>query len=110
MIKRIFSLAFILIFSQSDYAQMADRILTNANVYTVNPAQPWAQAVAVQGEKILFVGTDAEAKKFADAKTDIIDCKGQFLMPGLIEGHGHIHGMGASLINLNLMKAKNVFL
>jgi hypothetical protein len=107
MIKRIFSLAFILIFSQSDYAQMADRILTNANVYTVNPAQPWAQAVAVQGEKILFVGTDAEAKKFADAKTDIIDCKGQFLMPGLIEGHGHIHGMGASLINLNLMKAKN---
>ena len=88
-------------------AQVADQILLNAKVYTVNPKQPWAEAVAVQGDKILFVGTEVEVKKFANAKTEIIDCKGQFLMPGLIEGHGHIHGMGESLINLNLMKAKN---
>ena len=107
MVKRIFLLAFISFLSKTISAQVADRILMNANVYTVNPNQPWAQAVAVQGEKILFVGSDLEAKKYADTKTELIDCKGQFLIPGLIEGHGHIHGMGASLINLNLMKAKN---
>lgn len=55
----------------------------NANVYTVNPNHPWAQAVAVQGDKIIFVGTDSEVKKYADTKTELIDCKGQFLMPGV---------------------------
>lgn len=88
-------------------AQNADKILFNAVVYTVNPNQPYAEAVVVKGDKIIFVGSNDTAKKMADDKTELIDCEGQFLMPGLIEGHGHIHGMGASLINLNLMKAKN---
>lgn len=88
-------------------AQNADKILFNAVVYTVNPKQAYAEAVAIKGDKIMFVGSNDNAKKMADGKTELIDCKGQFLMPGLIEGHGHIHGMGASLINLNLMKAKN---
>lgn len=88
-------------------AQNADKILFNAVVYTVNPNQPFAEAVVVKGDKIIFVGSNDTAKKMADDKTELIDCEGQFLMPGLIEGHGHIHGMGASLINLNLMKAKN---
>lgn len=76
MVKRIFFLACILIISKSNHAQVADRILMNANVYTVNPNHPWAQAVAVQGDKIIFVGTDSEVKKYADTKTELIDCKG----------------------------------
>jgi predicted amidohydrolase YtcJ len=104
---RIFLFALMITLGNSISAQVADQILLNAKVYTVNPKQPWAESVAVQGDKILFVGSEVEVKKFANAKTEIIDCKGQFLMPGLIEGHGHIHGMGESLINLNLMKAKN---
>ena len=47
------------------------------------------------------------SKNILGSETQVIDAKGMFLMPGLIEGHGHIHGLGASLINLNLMKAKN---
>jgi predicted amidohydrolase YtcJ len=101
--------SFVLLFTGIVFAQAqnADKILFNAVVYTVNPKQPYAEAVVVKGDKIMFVGSNDNAKEMADGKTEMIDCKGQFLMPGLIEGHGHIHGMGASLINLNLMKAKN---
>jgi len=105
--QRLFLLLFILFTNHILYAQVADRLLINAKVYTVNPKQPWAEAVAVRGNKIIFVGSRVDANKIINASTEIIDCKGQFLMPGLIEGHGHIHGMGASLINLNLMRAKN---
>ncbi|MBN8668497.1 MAG: amidohydrolase [Chitinophagales bacterium] len=85
----------------------ADLVLHHAQVYTVNPAQPTAEAVAVKDGKIIFVGSNTEAEKFIGSQTESIDCKGQFLMPGFIEGHGHIHGLGASLVSLNLMTVKN---
>lgn len=89
------------------FAQQADLIIHHANVYTVNASQPKAEAVAIKDGKILFVGSNTEALRFSGSLTEVIDAQGNFLMPGFIEGHGHIHGMGASLVNLNLMKAKN---
>ena len=86
---------------------IADLVLTNAKVYTVNKNQPNAEAVAVKNGKILFVGSNADIKKYTGDKTEVIDCKGQFVMPGFIEGHGHIHGLGSSLMSLNLMQVKN---
>ena len=88
-------------------AQPASLVIHNANVYTVNKNQPMAEAVAMKGENIVFVGSNEEVKKYLGEGTKLIDARGKFLMPGFIEGHGHIHGMGASLINLNLMKVKN---
>lgn len=85
----------------------ADLVLHNAQVYTVSKDQPNAEAVAVKNGKIIFVGSNDEVKKFTGSRTEVIDCKGQFLMPGFIEGHGHIHGLGSSLVNLNLMNVKN---
>lgn len=85
----------------------ADLVLHHANVYTVDKKKPTANAVAVQAGKIIFVGSDEGVKRFIGKKTEVIDCQGQFLMPGFIEGHGHIHGLGSSLINLNLMHAKS---
>ncbi len=85
----------------------ADLVLTNANIYTVNTSQPHADAIAIKGDSIIFVGTNEEIKKYINSSTEIIDCQGQFVMPGFIEGHGHIHGLGSSLINLNLMHAKS---
>jgi predicted amidohydrolase YtcJ len=87
--------------------QHADMVLNNAQVYTVNKDQPNAEAVAVKDGKIIFTGTNEDVKKYISDKTEVIDCKGQFVMPGFIEGHGHIHGLGSSLINLNLMNVKN---
>jgi predicted amidohydrolase YtcJ len=89
------------------HAQTASLVIQNATVYTVNRNQPAAEAVAMERDKIVYVGTNEGVKKFIGKTTELIDAKGKFLMPGIIEGHGHIHGMGASLINLNLMKAKN---
>jgi len=85
----------------------ADLVLHHAQVYTVNKQQPMAAAVAVKDGKIIFVGSNEDVEKYKGDKTEVIDARGQFVMPGFIEGHGHIHGLGASLINLNLMHVKN---
>ncbi|MFM9911025.1 MAG: amidohydrolase [Chitinophagaceae bacterium] len=93
--------------SSSSPEIVADLVLNNAQVYTVNKNQPVAEAVAIKDGKIIFVGSNADAKKHTSQKTELIDCKGKFVMPGFIEGHGHIHGLGSSLMSLNLMQAKN---
>lgn len=88
-------------------AETADLVINNAKVYTVNKAQYTAEAVAMKNGKIIFVGSNVDAKKYTGDNTEVIDAKGQFVMPGFIEGHGHIHGLGSSLMNLNLMNVKN---
>src|SRR6187401_141232 len=93
--------------SQNSPAETAELVIKNAKVYTVNKSQPGAEALAVKAGKIVFVGSNSEAKKYVGDSTEVIDAKGEFVMPGFIEGHGHIHGLGASLINLNLMNVKN---
>ena len=107
MLKRISVFIFLLIFSSILFAQDADLVIKNANIYTINKKQPQAEAIAIQHNKIIFVGSEQGAKKYIGSKTEIIDAKGKTVLPGFIEGHGHIHGMGASLIDLNLMKVKN---
>lgn len=88
-------------------AQEASLILRNARIHTMDVSKPTAEAVAMLGDRILKVGSESEVIKHQGRGTKVIDAKGSFVMPGLIEGHGHIHGMGASLIELNLMKAAN---
>lgn len=85
----------------------ADLVLQNAQVYTVTESRPYAEAIAIKEGKIIFIGTTAEVKKYTGKKTEVINCDGKFVMPGFIEGHGHIHGLGASLMSLNLMQVKN---
>jgi len=91
----------------ADTSETAELVINNAKVYTVNKNQPEAEAVAVKDGKIVFIGSNKDVKNYIGEKTEVIDAKGQFVMPGFIEGHGHIHGLGASLINLNLMNVKN---
>ena len=106
-ILTVLSVISLLIGCGTKNSNTADMVLQNGTVYTVNKDQPEAEAVAVKDGKILFVGSNEEVKKYIGSSTEVIDCKGQFVMPGFIEGHGHIHGLGESLINLNLMKVKN---
>jgi predicted amidohydrolase YtcJ len=61
----------------------------------------------VAGDRILAVGTVTEMRRYATDKTEVVDLQGAFAMPGFIEGHGHFEGLGASLINLNLMSTKS---
>lgn len=85
----------------------ADTLIINAVVYTADSANSMAEMVAIKDGKILAVGPGTEIEKWKGDNTKVIDAGGQFLMPGFIEGHGHIHGLGASLINLDLMNVKN---
>ncbi len=85
----------------------ADTILLNGQFYTVDIDQPLAEAVAIKGDRILQIGTQAEIEKLKGEQTKTIDLNGQFAMPGFIEGHGHFSGVGKSLINLNFLTSKN---
>jgi predicted amidohydrolase YtcJ len=80
----------------------ADLILTNANVYTANDRQPRAQAVAVRGERIIFVGSSTEADRFRGANTRVIDLRGKTVLPGLTDSHCHLLGIGQREMTLNL--------
>lgn len=103
----IFLLPVFLISCSSGTEPLADMVLQNGQIYTVNKSQPNAEALAIKDGIIIFTGSNADVKKYVGKNTELIDCKGQFVMPGFIEGHGHIYGLGSSLIDLNLMVAKN---
>ncbi|GJF09381.1 putative amidohydrolase [Mycolicibacterium cyprinidarum] len=67
----------------------ADFVFRNGRVYTVAGPAPWAQAVAVTGDTIAYVGDEAGAMALAGPETQVIDLNGQLLMPGFVEGHIH---------------------
>ncbi|MBI6895371.1 amidohydrolase [Pseudomonas putida] len=66
-----------------------DLILHNAKVYTAEPGQPLQQAVAVEGEKIVAVGSDQAVLRLKVDGTRTIDLGGKVLMPGLLDSHSH---------------------
>jgi len=63
----------------------ANFIITHARVFTADPANPHAEAVAVSGERITFVGTAADAENWRGPRTRLIDAGGRTLMPGFID-------------------------
>lgn len=73
----------------------------------MNPDQEEAQAVAVIGQRIIAVGSNDDVQKYVGDSTRTFDAKGQMVMPGFIEGHGHFSMMGKSLVNLNLLKSQS---
>ena len=74
----------------SDKSSTKPRLaIVNARVWTGNSARPWAEAVAVMGERISAVGSSAEIRKSLPAGAEIIDARGQFVCPGFIDSHIH---------------------
>lgn len=80
----------------SSSTQPAAYVFTNAKVYTVNEKQPWAEAVVIQGNKIVYVGDNAGASAFVGERTEQIDLKGRMVLPGFVESHIHIVMGGAT--------------
>ena len=87
--------------------EVADMVILNGNVATIDKENPTAEALAIKDGKILKVGTNDDIKKLIGEETEQIDAQGNFVMPGFIEGHGHFSGLGKSLIKLNFMKTQN---
>ena len=74
-----------------------DLIITNAQIITMNPEQPRAQAVAVTGGRIVAVGTSSEIEALQGDQTEVIDLGGGVLGPGFVEPHSHLLLMGLLL-------------
>jgi len=83
-------------------AETAETIFINGNIYTVNDKQPFAHAIAVKGDRIIFVGANADAEQFRGDKTRIVDLAGKTVTPGFTDSHCHIFGIGEREMTLNL--------
>jgi predicted amidohydrolase YtcJ len=68
----------------------ADLILTNGKIITVDPAFTIAQAIAIAGDRILAVGSDAAMAAMASPATRVVDLKGKAVIPGITDGHAHM--------------------
>lgn len=82
--------------------------LVNAQVYTVNPHFPLAEAIVIKGERIAFVGGNREAKAFIGAKTRVIDLNRRLVVPGFIDAHTHFLPGGLYLLGIDLRPAKSL--
>ena len=90
----------------SGQQQSAELVLVGGNIYTVDRARPHAQAIAVDDGRIVAIGSNQTISAYVGSDTQVIDLKGQFAMPGFIEGHAHFVGLGESMMMLNLHQAK----
>lgn len=105
----------------SEQSKPADLILANARVYTMDwddPApdgtlasgaprgerewHPDADAVVIAGGEIAFVGSTTEARKYQVESTRVVDLAGATVIPGLVDSHTHVFGLGAALDRVNL--------
>src|SRR5690242_14181389 len=89
------------------FAQDATLLITNGRVWTGNPHQPWAEAVAVAGDRILAVGNLLDVQKLAGKATRVIDAKRGMVVPGFIDSHVHFLDGGFALNAVQLRDAKS---
>ncbi|MDT4953492.1 MAG: hypothetical protein QOJ02_1630 [Acidobacteriota bacterium] len=103
---KTFALAFLIvalsIFAISPKAETADVVFKNGNIYTVNESQPHAQAIAVKAGRVIFVGSNSDAKKYEGTRTRVVDLQGRTVVPGLTDSHNHLIGVGLREMTLNL--------
>jgi predicted amidohydrolase YtcJ len=85
----------------------ADLVISNARIYTVDNARPVVSALAIRGSRVLFIGSDAEAKALVTRSTRVIDLHGATVVPGIVDAHAHLLGLGNTLRRVNLVGSKS---
>ena len=81
--------------------------VVNARVWTGDARRPWADALAVRGERIAAVGSSAEVKKLAAGTgARVVDARGQMLLPGFVDAHVHFVDGGFRLASVQLRDAR----
>ncbi len=82
----------------------ADAIYYGGDILTMTDDKPeYAQAIATKGEKIIFVGNKDKALEYKFGKTKLIDLQGKTLMPGFVDGHSHVYGVGLQAMVANVL-------
>ena len=101
--NRVFALLLIACLQSIAFAGGVDeRVLYNGKIFTGEPEHPYAEAVATRGDKIVAVGNRGEVSKAVARGAEIIDLKGNLLLPGLIDSHCHAVDGGLSLISADI--------
>ncbi|AQV02837.2 amidohydrolase [Desulfococcus multivorans] len=88
-------------------AERADLVIKNGKIVTLDPAINLTEALAVKGNRIKAVGTTQEMEALIGPSTKVIDLKGRPVIPGFIEGHGHLPALGRVQMMLDLTMARN---
>src|SRR5688572_4788716 len=90
----------------------ADVIVVNADIYTVDPATPRAQALAVENGRFTAVGGNEQVRALAGPRTTVIDARGRSVVPGFIDGHAHISGNSPQVagVDISYIADKNEWL
>lgn len=86
----------------------ADIVVTDARVYTVNAKQPWAEAIAIRGDKILAVGGAKDIENYRAPATKVIDAGGRLVLPGFTDCHIHFLDGSLFLQRVHLDDAKDM--
>jgi predicted amidohydrolase YtcJ len=86
----------------SGISSPAELILDKASIYTLNKSQPWAEAIAIGGGKIIYVGTSPGVEKFRREGTKVIDLSGKMVVPGFHDSHVHLVTGGIELDQCSL--------
>lgn len=105
--SRIFAciLLLIIVASCGEKELPADLVIRGGVIYTVDPAHPKADAVAIRAGKIVAVGNASDMDKFTGDQTEFLELEGRVATPGFIEGHGHLMGIGYNELELDFMQA-----
>ncbi|MFN8528153.1 MAG: amidohydrolase [Anaerolineae bacterium] len=83
-------------------------LIRNARVFTADPTRPFAEAVGLQGSRIAFVGTNAEADQWRTAATRVIDGRQSTLTPGIVDSHYHLFFGSMELGHVQLWDAQSL--
>jgi len=82
--------------------------IIDANVITLNPKQPRAEAIAIQNGKIIAVCFNEEIRKYVSNKTRVIDVENRTVVPGFVDCHVHMTGFGRFLQTLDLRNVESI--
>jgi predicted amidohydrolase YtcJ len=85
----------------------ADLIISNARIYTVDENRPIVEAIAVRGGRVMFAGSVRGAAAYRGAATRTIDLAGRTVIPGMVDAHAHLVGLGAALRTVDLVGTKS---
>ncbi len=88
-------------------AEPADLVLENAVVHTVDAKRPRAEAVAVRGNRIVAVGSNADVQAFVGTKTRVLDLAGRTVGPGFDDSHAHFLGIGLARLDVDLVGTRS---
>jgi predicted amidohydrolase YtcJ len=85
----------------------ADTLIVNANIVTMDPARPRAEAIAIKGDRIAGIGTTTDLQAVLGPQTRVIDARGRTVVPGLVDGHLHFASLGSGGQTLDLGEARS---